>query len=271
MKCRKCGSRLEPRHLKPKHKLLCGDSTNPKDVDRLMDGQKAHMVFTDPPYAIYGSSTGVSSDVADDKMVRPFFRDILRCAKHHSRKFAHIYICCDFRSWSSWWEVSKDVGLQVKNCIVWDKQSPGMGSMYQNRHEFLLFATNSQQETVHISRKNRATGQRLVEGISNLWSIPRMPSKEKEHNAAKPTELVMRAARSSSDEKDSILDPFLGSGTTLIAAQQLGRRCFGLEIEPKFVDISIRRWENLTGEKARLDRANGPTMATIRKRRKVPA
>ena len=232
------------------HRLLCGDSTKAEDVERLMAGAKADCMFTDPPYAIYGSSTGVSASVADDKMVRPFFRDILALAKQHTQPFAHLYICCDFRSWASWWEIAKDLGLQVKNCIVWDKKTPGMGFMYQNQHEFVMFAVNHYQQTAHMSKRDG--GQRLVAGKSNVWSISRAPVQDREHNATKPVELVVLGLQNSSDVGDLVVEPFSGSGTTFIAAEQLGRKCYGMEISPQYCDVIVKRWETLTGKKATL-------------------
>ena len=111
------------------HKVLCGDATKKEDVEQLMDGQKADMVFTDSPYAIFGSSTGVASDISDDNMVRPFFRDILIASSKILKDFGHVYCCCDWRSWASWWEMAKRTDLDPKNMIVWDKGG-GQGAMY---------------------------------------------------------------------------------------------------------------------------------------------
>lgn len=113
------------------HRLLCGDSTVKEDVDRLMGGKKADMFFSDPPYAIYGSSTGVDVSVADDKMVLPFFRVVIRIMKEHCKMFGHGYVCCDWRSWSSWITVSRDIVLKVSNMIVWDKGDFGLGGSYR--------------------------------------------------------------------------------------------------------------------------------------------
>lgn len=226
------------------HRLLCGDSIRGEDITRLMAGLRAQCMFTDPPYAIYGSSTGVSASVADDKMVRSFFRDILSLATKSVVPFGHIYICCDYRSWTAWWDMARESGVEIKNCIVWDKQSPGMGSMFQNQHEFILFASNHCQQTTLMSK--HSAGQRLISGIGNVWSVPRVPTGDKEHNAQKPIELIRRGLAASTDKDDIIFDPFLGSGSTMIAAQHLTRRCFGLEISPVYCDVIIQRWCNLT-------------------------
>ena len=220
------------------HRLMCGDSTDESDLALLMDNQVASMVFTDPPYAIYGSSTGVNASVADDKMVRPFFKSILQMCRKFSRDYGHVYICCDWRSWASWWEINKEIGLQVKNMIVWDKKSPGMGSMYTNQHELLFFAVNHTRNTAFMTKKE--TGQRRVTGVANIWKIGR--EKQGKHNAQKPVELIIKAIKNSTDEGGLVLDVFGGSGSTLIAAEQIKRRCFMMEIDPVFCDVIVQRF-----------------------------
>jgi len=227
------------------HRLLCGDSTNPAHVERLMQGDVADMVFTDPPYAIFGSSSGVKSDVADDKMVRPFFREVLRAAKGHLRAYGHLYVCCDWRSWSAWWSVAGEVELAVKNCIVWDKGG-GMGSMYMNGHEWMLFATNAEKLKV-TGQKRR--GERLVPDL-NVWRIARANAAElgdTRHNAQKPLALLARAVENSTDMGEIVLDLFGGSGTTLISCENLGRLCRMMEMEPAQCDAIVDRWEAATG------------------------
>lgn len=236
------------------HRILCGDSTKPEHLVCLMDGQRAAMMFTDPPYAIYGSSTGVSGEIADDKMVRPFFRDIFGVARVHTHAFAHVYICCDWRSWAAWWDVAKNARLAVKNCIVWDKGSAGMGSMYRNRHEFVLFAVNHYVSTAQAS--GQKSGQLKVTD-ENVWQIRRELVANKEHNAQKPVDLIKRAINASGEEGDVVLDPFVGSGTTIIAAQELNRKCYAMEIEPIYCDVAVNRWEKFTGLKAERIRPDG--------------
>lgn len=232
------------------HRLLCGDSTNAAHVERLLGGATVAMVFTDPPYAIFGSSTGVKSDVADDKMVRPFFRDVLRQAKAHLKPYGHLYVCCDWRSWSAWWGVAGEVELAVKNCIVWDKGG-GMGGMYMNAHELILFASNAPK-----LRKTgqKRSGERTV-GDMNVWRIPRASKAEGEegngHNAQKPLALCARAIENSTEPGEIVLDLFGGSGSTLLAAEQLGRPCRMMEMEPAWCDAIVTRWEQATGMAAK--------------------
>lgn len=228
------------------HRLLCGDSTNAEHVARLLDGTTVDAVFTDPPYAIFGSSTGVNNDVADDKMVRPFFREVLRAAKGALKPFGHLYVCCDWRSWSAWWAVANETELAVKNMIVWDKGG-GLGSMFANAHELLLFATNAPK----LKRTtDKRAGERTV-GDSNVWRINRAMTDEREdggmHNAIKPQALVARAVEHSTDAGQSVLDLFGGSGSTMLACESLGRRSFTMEMEPAWCDVIVTRWETATG------------------------
>lgn len=234
------------------HVLLCGDSTNPAHVARLLAGQAVDLVFTDPPYAIFGSSTGVTNDVADDKMVRPFFRDILRTAKGALRPFGHLYVCCDWRSWSAWWAVAAEVELAVKNCIVWDKVNMGMGAMYRNTHELLLFATNAPK--MKKTGERGLGGERTIGGDGNVWHIARADKAERDsggrHNAIKPQALVARAVENSTDPGQAVLDLFGGSGSTLLACESLGRRAYVMEMEPAWCDVIVSRWETATGQVA---------------------
>jgi DNA modification methylase len=228
------------------HRLMCGDSTDAADVSRLLNGGQVDLVATDPPYAIYGSSTGIGSDIADDKMVRPFFEGILRLAVDSTKMFGHVYVCCDWRSWPSWWEMAKRVELTPKNLIVWDKGGAGLGSSYANTYELVGFFSRLPKQTVMTS--SARTGQRQVHK-SNIWRGNRVTT-GREHNAQKPVELMEFLIENSSDDGDAILEPFSGSGTTIIAAERKNRRCFAMEIEPKYVQVAIERWEAFTGGKA---------------------
>lgn len=236
------------------HRLLCGDSTDGPALDRLLGGARVDAVIMDPPYAIYGSSTGLAAEVADDKMVRPFFREALRAAARALIPFGHCYVCCDWRSWASWWEVAKGTGISPKNMIVWDKRGSGLGNNYANTHELVFFATA-------IPKRTRMTvdnpGQRPVLD-SNVWHIARVPSgEERIHNAQKPVELVTRALTNSTVAGERVLDLFAGSGTTLVAAEQEGRAAFLMEIDPAWCDAIVARWERLTGQKAKRPRRRG--------------
>ena len=229
------------------HRLVCGDATVAADVDRLLEGEgTAAMAFTDPPFAIYGSSSGISAEVADDKMVRSFFRDILVALSSNVRLFGHVYICCDWRSWASWWEVARGSHLAPKNMIVWDKSSVGLGGMYANTHELLFFASRQPSRSKAMT-SGKVSGERMVND-SNVWKAARVPGGPgRLHNAQKPVELIERAMANSSDPGDVVLDLFGGSGSTLIAAADTGRRARVLDVDPKWCDVICTRFEEHTG------------------------
>lgn len=232
------------------HRLLCGDTTKQEDIERLMDGQTADAVFTDPPYAMWGSSSGLAANIADDKMIRSFFRDIYAAIFNNLKTFGHGYICCDWRSWGSWWEVGKDSGMVTKNMVVWDKKTPGMGTMFQNSHELIMF-TVKQPPKKHMTGKDDR-GHKFVSG-SNIWRVPRpnaAGSEGRDHNAQKPIQLVANAVSASTIPGELVVDFFLGSGTTMLACEGGHRRCFGMEIDPAFCDVIVRRWEEYSGKKA---------------------
>lgn len=222
------------------HRILCADSTQEGNLEKLLGGKRADCFITDPPYGIYGSSTGLGADVTDDKIIRPFFRSVLLCAKASTEEFAHVYVFCDWRSWASWWEMAKQAELKVKNCLVWDKGDFGMGANYPNAHEFILFAANMARDPTMTSK--RRTGQRQVLNQANILRFPRAAGEDRQHNAAKPTALLGLLIENGTDPGQSVIDPFLGSGSTLVAAEKAGRVCYGLEIDPKWCDVTRQRY-----------------------------
>ena len=233
------------------HRIRCGDALATKALASLVGRPKASAVVTDPPYAIYGSATGIGADIADDRMVRPFFEKVARAARQVLAKFGHAYFFTDWRSWSALWDGARSAGLSAKNCLVWDKGGGGLGSSYMNTHEFVGFFANLPKEKAIMS--NQETGQRIV-NRPNILRFSRVSGSDRLHNAAKPVELLRELIENSTDAGDLVVDPFLGSGSTLIAAETLERRrCFGFDIEPKWIDVTIARWEELTGEKAELE------------------
>jgi DNA modification methylase len=222
------------------HRIVCGDCTDAATVERVMQGERAALVATDPPFAVTGSATG-SDDMSGINIMQPFFRMWLSLAVKLMPDFAHVYICCDWRTYPMVDGAAHQVGLYPKNCIVWFKGGGGLGSMYQNTHEFIWFGTKQPPKRVKFNK----TGQRLVVGDSNLWQYtpPTYASGEHrvEHTANKPLEMFERIIKNSSDGGMVVYDPFLGSGTTMVAAERLSRFCRGIEIEPKYVSVSLQR------------------------------
>ncbi len=221
-----------------KHRVMCGDSTNADDVVMLMGGVKAGMVFTDPPYNIVGTVSG-ADDGSGIEIMKPFFNGFASQIKAVTNLYSHIYICCDFRTYSLIYDVTKRHNTPVKNCIVWDKGNGGLGSYYQNSHEFIAFCVNTDKKRV----SNQRSGARLVNGQSNIWreNIITATTKDILHSAMKPLALPIKAIGISSDLGDVLFDPFLGSGTTLVACEQTGRIGYGMEIAPEYVAVTLER------------------------------
>jgi DNA modification methylase len=232
-----------------KHRLVCGDTFDDSVRDTLMNGQTASMIWCDPPYAIYGSASGLSGEVTDDKLVRPFFRDVLKNSVLAIDWFGHIYICCDWRSWGSWWEVSKQTDAVPKNMLVWDKGNQGMGNNYSNTYELVGFYHKMPERTV-MQSDNIVTGTRGVLR-PNMIRADRVLGKERQHNAAKPIDLISECLTNSSDVGDIVVDWFAGSGSTLLACEQMDRICYTVDIDPHWCDVTIQRWEEYTGQKAK--------------------
>lgn len=262
------GDQVEPR-AKPgdvwelgQHTITCGDSTDLDIVRGIVKlSGRFDCVITDPPYAIYGSSTGVGSDVADDRMVRPFFKTVLKVAERALNWFGHAYVFCDWRSWPSWWDTNRGVpNLSVKNLLVWDKKSSGLGCNYANSYELAGFFHRIPPKDHVFAKRGEQAGIRVVH-CPNVLRFGRTgqgpgfeaESEERErfHNAQKPVELLRTLVRNSAtDECGRVFDGFLGSGSTLLACELEGRECHGIEAEPKWVDVAIGRWEKLTGKTA---------------------
>lgn len=226
------------------HRVMCGDSFDPEARARLLEGVTVGLVITDPPFAIYGSSSGISSNIADDRMVRPFFHGLCRALADSVPVFCHVYVHCDWRSYSTLWEASRDSGLAPKNCLVWDKGASGLGSMWANTHEFVVFFVREPETKAMTS--GAPSGHRQVHH-SNVLRYDRPRGDDREHNAAKPVPMLAEIAELASDPGAVVLDLFGGSGSTLIAAAQTERRGFVMEEKPGWCDVILARAQRLTG------------------------
>lgn len=225
------------------HRLLCGDSTNRENVEQLMNGAKADMVFTDPPYALFGNSTGVCG-VGDDKMIMPFFREIGKMIQRCLKTMGHAYVCHDWQTGATIKEAFG--GLTPKNLIVWRKaEAGGVGSYYTKIYELIWLFANEPESGIMGKNKPHA---RIINGVANIWDCPVVQAPERDHNAQKPVNVVKIAVENSSDRGEKVLDLFGGSGTTLIACEQLDRSSYIMEMEPGFVDVIVRRYIKTTGK-----------------------
>ena len=228
------------------HRLMCGDSTMIDDVEKLMNGEKADMVFTDPPYNVaFNGRSGKHDVIKNDNLktedFNSFIEDVCQIIKTINPK--DYYIWCNWKFYGILQE-----NLDYKSCIVWAKNVFGMGSNYRHQHEFCLFNGSIDG---HIKNE------------SDLWEI------KKDHNyvhpTQKPVELSVRAF-SNHIKSLNILDLFGGSGSTLIGAEQTGRNCFVMELDEKYCDVIINRWQNYTGKKATLE-STGQTYEELKNER----
>lgn len=215
------------------HRLMCGDSISIDDVDKLMDGKKADMVFTDPPYNVaFNGRSGKFDVIKNDDLEENEFNNFIDSFLSilEILKVETYYICCN---WAFYGVLQ--LKLKPKSCIVWAKNVFGLGRGYRHQHEFILFDG-------HIKKE--------ITNESDLWSIAK-DSKYK-HPTQKPAELAKRAINNSSSEGNIVLDLFGGSGSTLIASEATARKCYMMELDPIYVDVIVKRWEDFTGKKAKL-------------------
>jgi DNA modification methylase len=241
-----------------KHRILCGDAR--LDLPRLMSEQKADAVFTDPPYnvRIAGHVQGrgktrhkefaFASGEMSDAEFKNFLNTSVAALVQISRPGAVHYICMDWRHIECLLAVAREHYDTTLNLCVWNKTTPAQGSFYRGQHELVgVFRVGDEahQNNVQLGRFGR--------NRSNVWTYPGVNSFGKGrdealamHPTVKPVALVVDALRDCTGRGDLIVDPFLGSGTTLIAAERIGRRCFAIEFEPVYVDTAIRRWQGMT-------------------------
>ncbi|NCC86171.1 MAG: site-specific DNA-methyltransferase, partial [Clostridia bacterium] len=225
------------------HRLMCGDSTSIDAVERLMAGQKADMVFTDPPYNVaFNGRSGKHDVIKNDKLpeaeFEAFISEVVQTIKAVSPKVYYI--------WCNWKFYGILQGqLDYKTCIVWAKNVFGMGNGYRHQHEFCLFNGKIDEQ---------------VKNESDLWEIKK--DSRYVHPTQKPVALSVRAF-SNHVKLLNILDLFGGSGSTLIGAEQTGRKAFLMELDPKYCDVIIKRYCDFTGKQATLE-ATGETFEEVR-------
>lgn len=212
------------------HRLMCGDSTSIDEVEKLMDGNKADMVFTDPPYNVaFNGRSGKHDVIMNDNMSEndftDFIDDVIQTIKVINPSVYYIWCNWDFYG-------VLQGKLNYKSCIVWAKNVFGLGNGYRHQHEFCLFNGKIDE---HIKNE------------SDLWSIKK--DSKYVHPTQKPVELSVRAF-SNHIKLKNVLDLFGGSGSTLIGAEQTGRNAYLMELDPKYIDVIISRWQNFTGKEA---------------------
>ena len=239
-----------------KHRLMCGDSTSVEHVAALMNGAEADMIFTDPPYGMsYDGGRGkqkfgmIANDDAQGADLIGLVRDALTMAKMSSKDGAAAYICFPWRTYSEFEAAVEAAGFEVNACIVWDKQHFGLGHQdYRPQHEFIFYSKGG------VWHGDRAQ--------SDVWYCKREHHGSYVHPTQKPVDLIERALSNSSKRGDLVIDCFGGSGSTLIACEKTGRNSRLLELDPKYCDVIIRRWQEFTG-KAAVREADGATFDSL--------
>lgn len=262
------------------HRLLCGSALDPVAWDQLMQGAKAGVGFTDPPYnvRVNGHVSGLGRvhhrefEMASGEMSRDDFTNFLetsfRQMVRHSRAASIHFAAIDWAHAPEMIAAGERAFTELKNICVWSKPSGGMGSLYRSQHE-LFFVWKSgrgrHRNNVELGRNGR--------NRTNVWFYPAIAAFRhseggdllETHPTSKPVALVADAIRDVSKRGDIVIDPFIGSGTTIIAAERVGRFAYGIELDPIYIDATIRRFEHLTGQAARHE--SGLTFAEIAEHR----
>ena len=236
------------------HRLLCGDSTSVDDVDKLMNGEKADILITDPPYNV---ALGVESkedaiarnrrtdgliiqnDKMSDKDFLQFLNSFFDCALLEMKDGSPIYVFCPLED-GSFLNSFLNSGIKLQSILIWLKNSIVMGRKdYHYKHEPILYGWKKGATHKWYGEHNKST---IIECNK--------PPRNSEHPTMKPLELLETLLLNSSKREDLVLDVFLGSGTTLIASEKLNRKCYGMELDPHYCDVIVKRWEEYTGKKA---------------------
>jgi DNA modification methylase len=250
-----------------RHRLLCGSALDPQAYELIMDRERASIVFTDPPYnvKIDGHASGLGAvrhrefQMAAGEMDKAAFTGFLSrtclLLTRYSMDGSIHFVCIDWRHVAELLAAGGELYSELKNIAVWVKHNAGMGSFYRSQHEFVFVFKHGRG-----SHKNNIQLGRYGRHRSNVWSYRGLNDFGRGtdeghlsalHPTVKPVALVADAILDASSRGDIVLDPFVGSGTTLIAAERIGRRCHGIEIDPVYVDTIIRRWQTFTGDNAK--------------------
>lgn len=257
------------------HRLMCGDSTNHDHVDALMAGSQAAMIFTDPPYNVdySGSGKNTNNKILNDKfetsaLFKDWLVEVFGSLQRAALPNAPAYVCYASREHTSFEDALEDNGWEVRAQIIWVKNIASFGfAQYKWKHEPILYCVrrgeaapwygDRKQVTTwdyeptdaELLKEAKAMLEASKEGEdSTVWKIER--DTDYSHPTQKPVRIPARAILNSSKPGDGVLDLFGGSGSTLIAAEHTDRRAFVMELDPKYVDHIIERWQDLTGQKA---------------------
>ena len=261
-----------------KHYLICGDSTKSETYTKLIElaGKKADLLFTDPPYNVNykgqgkKTSNGILNDRMSDQNFLFFLQDTFHALKTALKQTAPMYIFHASKTQREFQNAMEENGIEIISQLIWNKPSINhIGAAYKSKHEPFFYArmkgedipwygSEIYEETVRESPdRTQKTEKEILqafkkakeaekEGYTTIWSQKRHPVQDYEHPTQKPVELVERAILNSSREWESVLEPFAGSGTTLIAAEKTGRLSLNIELDPKYVEVILKRYKRIT-------------------------
>ena len=270
-------ARIGDHFILGRHEIICGDATDPVVLERLMQNDQAQLLFSDEPYnvAIAGNVTRgahrefvMASGEMTDQEFLAFNEAWMGACRPHLCDGALFGTFIDWRGYPTVHAAATALGLSPINLIVWVKTNAGMGSQYRSQHELLpLFKIGTAAHVNHIQLGKHGRWR------SNTWTYPGASSMGsdarrglQEHPTVKPVAMLEDALLDMTYRDDIVLDPFLGSGSTLIAAEKTGRCCRGLELDPQYVDVILRRYHEVTGEQGIL-RETGETAFELAERR----
>lgn len=223
-----------------KHRVICGDSTKAETYKQLLDDRKANLVVTDPPYNVDVEETAgkILNDNMSDGDFYQFLLSMFTQVENHMEDDASIYVFHADTEGLNFRKAFKDAGFYLSGCCIWKKNSLVLGrSPYQWQHEPCLYGWKKKGKHLWFSDRKQTT----------IWEYDR-PKSSKDHPTMKPIQLMAYPIQNSSMRGTIVLDPFLGSGSTLIAADQTGRVCYGIELDEKFVDVIVKRYIEVTGD-----------------------
>jgi DNA modification methylase len=249
------------------HRLLCGDARAPSDYQRLLEGQSADVVLTDPPFnvPIDGHVSGLgkvkhqefamASGEMSEREFTGFLSTFLGCAKACSKDGAILFVFMDWRHLSELTTAGRDNDLTLKNLVVWSKDNAGMGSFYRSKHELcFVFKSGgaSHTNTFELGQHGRYRTNIWEYAGVNTFRNGRLDELAM-HPTVKPVAMIADAIRDVTRRAEIVLDPFAGSGTTIIAAEKTGRHARAIEYDAGYCDVIVRRWQRYAGKAATFD------------------
>lgn len=254
------------------HRLLVGDSTNPNDVAKLMEGAKAHIVYTDPPYGVSYKGTNfeiIKNDKLRDAALMTFLTKAFTNAYNHTIENPAIYCFYASKTHIEFEQALNFSGFDVKQQLIWQKGFNLGRSDYHWSHEPMLYAikkgsnskwygdrtqqTTLTKQTKEYDKLKKADLVKILEALHDgqtVWQIKKDAASTYQHPTQKPVELGVRALENSTKRGHKVLDLFTGSGSTMIACEKYGRQFYGMEFDPVYADVIKNRWQTFTGKKA---------------------